>query len=322
MGLNKLIGQKMLVFQLKKILSDRKLGHAYAFSGPEGMGKRTFALEFAAEILCPFGRTNGCGCISCRTFAEGTNPDFYEVASDKSSIGIDVIRALQEHAANRPAYGNKKVYFIDGADTMTVQAQNCLLKTLEEPPEYVVIILSAVNYDALLPTIRSRTVNLRMEPYSEDEIREIIKPLQPKRKEELDFYIRFSRGIPGNAVRMLEEGSFRDLRLQIIKFLQKPDDFSQIEKTRRILTENKDELPAVIDIIMSVYRDCLMVLTGMENGLINSDKKDIIKEIALSCSKRKLMNRLSALENMQRNFRYNINYQLGIDVLLLEIQEV
>lgn len=322
MGLDKLIGQKTLVFQLKKILSDGKLGHAYAFTGPEGIGKRTFALEFAAEILCPFGKSNGCGCVSCRTFAEGTNPDFYEVITDKSSIGIDLIRVMQEHVANRPAYGNKKVYFIDCADMMTSQAQNCLLKTLEEPPEYAVIIMSVVNYEALLPTIRSRTVNLRLGPYSEDEIREIIKPLAPKNKNELDFYVRFSRGIPGNAVRMLEETSYRDLRLQIIYLLQKPDDFSQIEKIRRILNENKDELPAVIDLIMSVYRDCLMVLMGMENGLINSDKKDIIKEIASAYSRRKLMDRLSVLEKMQRNFRYNINNQLGIDVLLLEIQEV
>jgi len=321
-GLNKIIGQKTLVFQLKKILSDGRLHHAYAFSGPEGTGKRTLALELAGEILCPSGKSDGCGCVSCRTFAEGTNPDFYEVITDKSSIGVDLIRALQDHASNRPAYGNKKVYFIDGADMMTVQAQNCLLKTLEEPPEYVVIILSAVNYEALLPTIRSRTVNFRMEPYSVDEIRKIIGPLSPENKDELDFYIKFSRGIPGNAVRMLEESSFRDLRLQIISMLQKPDDFSQIEKTRRILTENRDELLSAIDIIMSVYRDCLLVLMGMENVLINSDKKDIIKEIASGFSKRKLMDRLSVLEEMQRNFKYNINYQLGIDVLLLEIQEV
>jgi DNA polymerase-3 subunit delta' len=321
-GLNKIIGQKTLVSQLKKFLSDGKLGHAYAFSGPEGMGKRTVALEFAHDILCPFGKSDGCGCVSCRTFAEGTNPDFYEVITDKSSIGVDLIRALQEHVSNRPAYGYKKVYFIDGADMMTVQAQNCLLKTLEEPPEYAVIILSAVNYDALLPTIRSRTVNFRLEPYSEGEIRRIIMPLAPKNANELDFYINFSRGIPGKAVRMLEESSFRELRHLIIGLLQKPTDFSQTEKVRKILTDNKGDFPEAIGIIMSVYRDCLMVLTGMENRLINSDKKDIIKGIASACSKRKLMDRLSALENMQRNFRYNINYQLGIDILLLEIQEV
>jgi DNA polymerase-3 subunit delta' len=321
-GFDKIIGQKTLVSQLKKLLSDGRLGHAYVFSGPQGSGKRTIALEFSSEILCLSGKSDGCNCVSCRTFAESTNPDFYEVITDKPSIGVDLIRALQDHAANRSAYGNKKVYFIDGADLMTVQAQNCLLKTLEEPPEYVVIILSAVNYESLLPTIRSRTVNFRMEPYSEDEIKKIISPLSPQNKDELNFYIKFSRGIPGNAVRMLEESSFRDLRLQIISLLQKPDDFSQIEKTRRILIENRDVLPSVMDLIMSVYRDCLMVLIGIENRLINSDKKDIIKEIASACSKRKLMDRLSVLEEMQRNFRYNINYQLGIDVLLLEIQEV
>ncbi len=322
MGFDTLTGQKALVSQLKTILANGKLGHAYTFSGPCGIGKRTFALSFALEILCLCGNPTVCDCISCKTFRENTNPDFYEVVSDKSSIGVDLIRALQKDASNRPTYGNKKVYLIDSAEKMTVQAQNCLLKTLEEPSDYVVIILLTTQFEALLPTIQSRTVHFRMHPYSDEEMRKIIGPVYTKSGDGLKFAINFSQGIPGDALHFLEEGKINDMRQQIIQFIHSPGDFTQAERLRKVFIENRDELSTAFDILMSVYRDCLLILMGMENRLINSDKKDMIKEIALSNSKKDFIDKLSNLDMIRQNFRYNINYQLGIDILLMEIQEV
>jgi DNA polymerase-3 subunit delta' len=104
--------------------------------------------------------------------------------------------------------------------------------------------------------------------------------------------------------------------------LEKPDNIHIAEEIRKHLRENKGEVSTALDILMSLYRDCLMVSTGMENRLINSDKKDMIKKIAKAYSKRKLLDKTDALEKLRRNFEYNINTQLGIDVLLMEIQEV
>ena len=222
---------------------------------------------------------------------EGTNPDFYEVVTEKQSIGVDCIRTLQEDVANRPTYGNRKVYFIDRAELMTIQAQNCLLKTLEEPPEYAVILLSTTSFEAMLPTIRSRTVNFRINPYSDAEMRKILNPLYSIPDNEMEFILKFSRGIPGNAIHMIEEGTVRDIRQLVFQLLEKPDNIHIAEEIRKHLRENKGEVSTALDILMSLYRDCLMVSTGMENRLINSDKKDMIKKIAKAYSKRKLLDK-------------------------------
>lgn len=322
MELDKIIGQQTLISQLKRLISKNLTGHAYAFSGPEGIGKKTLARAFIKDLLCLNSGSDNCRCISCMTFNEGTNPDFYEVKTDKKSIGVDLIRDLQDDAAHRPTYCTRKVYLIADAELMTIQAQNCLLKTLEEPPEYVVIILLTTNFDALLPTVQSRTVNLRMSPYTENEMRRIISSIHSVPDEEMEFILKFSDGIPLNAIRMIEEGRIRDLRSQVFQLLQKPDDFSMYETVRKMLLDNKDELSTVFDILMSVYRDCLLFKYGMENRLINSDKKDIIKHIASSYANHKLFEKITNLERMRQNFKYNINLQLGVDALLTEIQEV
>ncbi|AGC68233.1 DNA polymerase III subunit delta' [Thermoclostridium stercorarium subsp. stercorarium DSM 8532] len=322
MELDKIIGQSELVGYLKRLITHDLVGHAYALSGPEGIGKKTLARAFAKDLLCQNPNSYNCNCISCRTFNSGTNPDFFQVVSDKKSIGVDSIRELQDHAAHRPTYGNRKVYLIPDAELMTPQAQNCLLKTLEEPPKYVIIILLTTNFEALLPTIQSRTVNLRMTPYSDEEMRMIVGSRHNIPNDQWEFILRFSSGIPLNAIRMIEEGAITDLRAQVFQLFEKSDDLNYIENFRKTLLDNRENIPAVFDILLSVYRDCLVLKLGMEDRLINSDKKGIIKHIASSYQKHNLFEKIANLERMRRNFSYNINLQLGIDTLLLEIQEV
>lgn len=322
MELDSIIGQRDLISQLKRLISRNLIAHAYAFSGPAGIGKKTLARAFIKDLLCQKPGSGNCRCISCRTLSEGTNPDFYEVISDKKSIGVDSIRDLRDDAAHRPTYGNRKVYLIDDAELMTVQAQNGLLKTLEEPPKYVVIILLTTNFEALLPTIQSRTVNLRMSPYTDEEMKKIIYSRYNVPGNELEFILKFSNGIPLNAIRMIEEGNIKDLRSQVFQLLEKPDDFTYVENVRKTLLDNREELSTVFDILLSIYRDCILLKLDMENRLINSDKKDIIRSIAASYENHVLYDKITNLEKMRRNFDYNINYQLGIDALLLEIQEV
>lgn len=321
MELDKLIGQQAIIRRLKKIISDNRVGHAYAFSGPDGIGKYTFAVAFAKDLLC-----TGCKperkCISCRTLMEGTNPDFYEVTAVKQSIGIDLIRALREDVSSRPAYGNRKVYLINSAQLMTVQAQNCLLKTLEEPPAYAVILLLTTSFEALLPTLQSRAVNLRLNPYTDNEMREILKSLYPIPQNQMEFIIKFSRGIPGNAIHIIEENNVKELRQLIFNLLLKPDDIYIAGDFEKTLINSREELATAFDILISVYRDCLFMMEGLENKLINRDNKDMIITIASFYSKRKLLDKITRLEMLRQNFKQNINYKLGIDMLMMEIQEV
>lgn len=159
MSFEKVIGQKDIIGTLLRSVRIGRVAHASVFTGSTGIGKRTVAAEYAGLLLCENNLDEGaCGsCKACKLYAGASNPDFKRISAGNAAIGVDEIREMQRDISIKPLYSKRKVYIIEDADKMTVQAQNCLLKTLEEPPEYVVIVLTASNYDALLETIRSRS---------------------------------------------------------------------------------------------------------------------------------------------------------------------
>ncbi|MCX7774423.1 MAG: AAA family ATPase, partial [Clostridia bacterium] len=164
------IGQKAIVDGFKDKLNQKNLGHAYALSGPAGMGKRTLARYLAKLLLCTEAASAPCGsCRSCRSFEADSNPHFLSISAETQKILIKQIRGLIEDISIKPSHG-RKVYLIEDADRMTPDAQNCLLKTLEDPPPYAVILMTTAFYESLLVTVRSRIVQIKMMPYNNDEM--------------------------------------------------------------------------------------------------------------------------------------------------------
>ena len=178
MGINQVIGQEQIKDYIKKAVKKNKVSHAYILCGEKGTGRMALAKFFAASLLCTGGVSaddflGPCGeCQSCRQMQSGNQPDVITVVQEKKTgIGIDEIRRqVNNSVAVKPYAGPYKVYIIPDADRMTEQAQNALLKTIEEAPEYVVLILIAENASGFLPTILSRCVMLNMQPVSEAEI--------------------------------------------------------------------------------------------------------------------------------------------------------
>ena len=160
---------------LEKSIKINKTSHSYIFWGTEGIGKKMIAKEFAKKILCLQKENQNCTCKSCIEFDSDNNPDFQLLEPNDGKIKIEQIREMQRKIAEKPIISNSKVYIINNSDTMTTEAQNCLLKTLEEPPEYITIILICSNEDNLLSTIKSRCTRMHFEPISENEIRDYIK---------------------------------------------------------------------------------------------------------------------------------------------------
>ena len=152
----KIIGNEKNKSILEKSIKLKKTSHSYLFLGTEGIGKRLIALEFAKKILCLEPENENCKCKSCIEFDSGSNPDFLIIEPEDGKIKIEQIRNMQRRVAEKPINSNKKVYIIDNSDQMTTEAQNCLLKTLEEPPEYLTIILICSNEYNMLSTIKSR----------------------------------------------------------------------------------------------------------------------------------------------------------------------
>jgi DNA polymerase-3 subunit delta' len=325
MDFNKIIGQKEIVNRLKKLITDNKIGHAFIFTGTKGIGKRTIGKAFAHMLLCDSPDLNGpCNkCTSCKLRIEGSNPDFYQIETEGDNISIDEIRNMQNNILIKPLYSSRKVILIVDAEKLTVQAQNCLLKVLEEPPQYAVIILTASNYEALLGTIRSRVSKFNLSKYTPEEMREIIIPYVKSETPDVDFIINYSDGIPGIALNLTASDDFALLREKAIDIIRKFDNMKDIEffDIYDFFEASKNKIDIVLDVMTTFYRDLIVIKTGgKENMLINSDKKNKIVSEAGKYSIEKLINNIEVVETTRNSIKQNVNYQLSIETMILKLQ--
>ena len=187
MDFKDLIGNNKIKDYLINSASNNQMLHSYMFSGREGIGKKLFAKIFAKMILC-LSEDKPCNtCKSCISFEGENHPDFMQInADDGKSIKIEQIRLMQEKVVEKPIISNKKVYIINDAELLTKEAQNCLLKTLEEPPEYVIIILIVSNESKILNTVKSRCVKIEFEKIPDEEINNYLEKQGIKQESIID----------------------------------------------------------------------------------------------------------------------------------------
>lgn len=311
------IGQTDIVDEFRNRIKHDSISHAFVLTGEKGIGKKNLAYFISKALLCT---EKGdvqlpCGyCRACKGFDEKVNPNFMVIRSETKNIVIKQIRDLIDDIGIRPLQG-RKVYIIEDADRMTVQAQNCLLKTLEEPPTYAKIILTTANYDALLLTIRSRIVRINLKPSSINDIKLIAqkKGIDIAGKEHL---LSLSRGIPGKAFQLMADKDFEENRKETLKFIFNDDSSSKLE-FNQYLSKNKGAFNVCVDILESIYRDALLIRCSLEDGLINSDKKDNILKYANMHSTIDITEKISRIEKVRNNMKRNMNYQLAVDIITM-----
>ncbi|ABP66362.1 DNA-directed DNA polymerase [Caldicellulosiruptor saccharolyticus DSM 8903] len=192
MNLDTFVGQKEIVFALKKALKNPF--HAYIFEGEKGFGKKLLARVFSKHILCE--NKSSCGvCKSCRLFEASSHPDFHIIKrqEDKKEISVESIREIIKDLSRGPIFSDKKVFIIEEGEELSISAQNALLKTLEEPPTYALFIITCNNIERLLPTVLSRSIVLSFKRYSASEIAKILEQngLEPK-----DYIVKLCKGNP------------------------------------------------------------------------------------------------------------------------------
>lgn len=326
MSFKKIIGQKEIIDTLKHSAATGRIGHACVFTGPSGIGKRTVAAEYAGLLICEnTGPEGACGkCRACMLYDSGSNPDFKRISTGSATIGVDEIRDMQHDITIRPMYSKRKVYIIEDADKMTVQAQNCLLKTLEEPPEYVVIILTVSNYDALLETIRSRVRRYSFRKNTYEEVCNAIDGAVKGKDINKAFAVSFADGVIGTALELAGEGAIQELRDKTFSLLEKLHRFRlyEIFGQYSFFEDNKDDIDAILTIMSMYYRDIMVQKeTGSEKMLINSDKKDIIINNAPHFSVSRLLKNIGIIETARKDIKQNANYQLSIEHMLIKLQE-
>lgn len=288
-----IIGNEKIRKELKKTIENNKILHSYMFIGNEGIGKKLIAKEFAKNILCQ--EKNGCNkCKSCIEFINNNNPDFYILESEERNIKIEQIRYIQKKVQEKPIISNKKIYIIDNADTMTKEAQNCLLKTLEEPPEFVIIILIGKNEDAFLSTIKSRCMIMHFNEIEDEKISQYLKE-------------RFGMNNINSTMLRTFEGSIG----KAIKLKDKIETYNQIDNIIYSL-ENKD----IIDII------------NLSNIIYKSKEEiydilEYINVILIELAKKsyKYTECIKTVEDTVKKLKQNSNYDMCIDNMLFNIWE-
>ena len=326
MNFNSIIGQSEVTDSLKRSLSENRVGHAYIFTGSAGMGKKTIAQLFAGLLLCENPQSGStCGkCTACLLYENGSNPDYHRINTEDASIGVDRIRDIQGDVSIKPMYSKRKVYVIEDAVKMTDQAQNCLLKTFEEPPSYVVVILLATNYEMLLETIRSRAQRLNFRKYTYEQVCQALAEKYGMRSTLLELAAGYSDGNIGMALELAGSGEFTILRERIFELLPgvAKGRMDEVLEFTAFMEENRDSIDLLLDIMLLYYRDLLLVCeTGNGNVLINSDKKDMIFINARMYCSRRIIDNIAAIEAVRRAIKQNANYQLAIDNLLIKLRE-
>lgn len=317
-------GNQRLLQHLRMAVKNQKTSHAYLFIGGAGAGKRMIAKTFAKYLLCTSQQEEPCGvCDSCRVFDSGNHPDVIHVISQKKTLGVDEIRGqILETVDIKPYHYDKKIYILHQAHTMTVQAQNALLKTLEEPPAYAVFLLLAENTDAFLPTILSRTVTLKIAPLTEEEIRTYLIQKGLASKEEAAFFAAYGQGRIGHALELIEDEAFRQMREDILAQMSR---LSAMRLSEALLLAKEWEIfkndSRFLDIIGLWYRDLLAAKSLRdEHFIIQKDKKELIYAAATEPTE-VLAKKATAVTKAKERLIQNGNFRLTMEVMLMELKE-
>ncbi len=324
MKIDDIAGQTVALTHLKNALKKDQISQAYMLIGEPGMGKKTIAESFAESILCEErkpGEYEHCGkCRSCHQVETGNHPDCIFVTHEKSNlISVDEIREqLVSDVEIKPYQGSKKVYIVPDAEMMNEQAQNALLKTLEEPPEYAVIILLVANADLMLPTLLSRSIKLPLAPLPDQVIEEKLIKDYYIQKYRTSSIVKFARGNLGRAIEMSENDDFiedKNTASDIMKKVVKTESY-QWKDWIDELSKDKARLPFFLGLFMDWYRDILMAKSGAgRERLMFADEESVITEEAGEYDYEGLKYCIEAIEDAQAKVRANVKLSLVLENL-------
>ena len=321
------VGHKDIINYIRNAVKENKVSHAYILNGERGSGKKMLANLFATTLLCEKQGPDPCNaCHSCHQAESGNHPDIIRVTHEKpNTISVDDIRRqVNEDIQIKPYQGPYKIYIIAEADLMTVQAQNALLKTIEEPPAYAVIFLLTENAEALLPTITSRCVMLKLRNIKDTLIRKYLMETMHVPDYKADMCTAFAQGNMGRAIMLASSDHFNEIReeaVQLLKYINEMD-ISEVTKAIKKIGTYKLEINDYLDIIMIWYRDVLLYKATKDmDKVVFKDQISYIQERAKKSSYEGIELILESLEKAKTRLKANVNFDLVMELLLLTIKE-
>ena len=326
-GFHEIIGHDDVVNHLQNAIQMGKVSHAYIFNGEVGAGKKMLASAFAMALQCEKHGTDPCmECDSCKRALSKNHPDIITITHEKpNSIGIEDIRIqLIDDVSIKPYTGPYKIYILNEAEKLTLQAQNALLKTIEEPPVYAVILLLTSNADSLLPTISSRCVTLNLRPVKESDVKEYLMEHMHLPDYQAQIDAAFAQGNIGKAKQIAESTEFAEMAERAFRLLRKSNELELYELVEMIkeLTAEKQNIYDYLDLFTMWFRDVLLFKATKEvDGLIFKDQYNYIKERAKKSSYEGIENIIDAIGKARERLHSNVNFDLVMELLFMTIRE-
>ena len=335
--MTEIIGNEKLRRRLCGDILAGRVSHAYILSGQRGSGKHTVAMMCAAALACENKGVDGyplpcCKCPSCRKILEKKSPDIYTIQKDGASVKIAQIRELGNSVRYLPNELDHKIYIIEDTHTMTEQAQNALLLTLEEPPSYIIFFLLCESEEKLLETIKSRAPILRTEPISNEKIKEYLvinseeaRKLGDSKPAELDAVVSIANGSIGRAIELIDEKTRqpfvrqREIAERLITLALSKNALGLTELFISLPTK-QDELIPILTCAETLLRDLILLKKSEDAVLCFYSDREAAIELSYSTSLSTLLSLYSQIGKTKDTLLRNANIKLTLSVMLANIQ--
>lgn len=302
----------------KNCLANNKLAQSYILCGAGGIGKKTVMQYILSLIMCE--NHSSCDkCLSCKSLNAGAHPDvmLLKKPEDKASIGVDQVRGVLNEVYIRPAIADYKAVVVHDAHLLTVEAQNAMLKIIEEPPAKVVFFLLCDTLAPIVQTVQSRSVTVNLRPLSREELQRIFGDKAG------EFELSYCMGNPGKLISLASDEEFMAFRDNVTDKFHKfmlSDEVAACEAIQ-FFEKNKENREEVFSLILSFVRDVLFKKLGMDNLLINRDKINYINAFKDKASAKTFCKIMQVILDTQMQKGKNGNYTIAVSAMLFKCRE-
>jgi DNA polymerase III subunit delta' len=326
-----IIGQRKALGLLENSLKRGRVAHAYLFSGPAHIGKMTLAKDLAMSLNCEQGAPPCGECSSCKRIRAGSHSDVQVIALGKgpdgkpqAEIGVEEIRQVQ-HFANLPPFEGKcKVFIIDGAEMLSTEAANCLLKTLEEPADNVVFILLTAREESVLPTVISRCQRVELTPVPASQIQSALVERWNVPPDRAGLLAHLSRGRLGWAVASIDEGSLDQYNeiMNEITAVSAEDVDARFEYAAKLAAEfgqSRERVQEKLGLWLDWWHDVLLVKSGLKEAVVNIDRLDALEKTAQALTIEQVRASFESITQASDQLKHNANARLALEVMMLSL---
>ncbi len=318
-------GHDWAVEHLRKSIANARIRHAYLIVGSESIGKETLARALAMTLNCTHEDENArpCGaCSTCKRIMSGNHPDiiYSELDATTGALKIEEIRSVTGKIALKPYEARYRIAILRDFDHARPQAQDALLKTLEEPPSQALLILLAPSTESLLPTITSRSQVIHLRPLSTETIHDVLVHDKQVAEDQADLLARLSGGRMGWVMQVLAEPSILEQRTEALNLLENSVPMNRAKRFEIAEDLSKDKLALypLLELWQSYWRDVLLLCQGIGDNPANIDRRAALEQIANHTTADEALTALQATRTLLNNLTTNLNLRLALEVMFLD----